>query len=146
MSPAEVAKNIGLFPPVITDFYRAMRFAAMRSEYGFGGGGVAGGRRPYCGNRRGARLPPKVTNSIYILGGAENEEVGAGELSDGGRPKHKETGRRFPLQASDRTRGTFEREIQKRVAPGTLIWADLRESYQWLLAGGLCVRKKANRY
>ena len=45
VSPAEVAANIGLFPPVITDFYRAMRFAAMRGEYGFGGSGVAGGAK-----------------------------------------------------------------------------------------------------
>ena len=90
------------------------------------------------------RITPN--NSIRILGGVEIEEAGTGELTDGGRAKHKETGRRFLLQVPDRTRGTSEREIQKRVAPGTLIWADLRESYQWLLAGGLCVRKKANRY
>ena len=72
--------------------------------------------------------------------------MGAGELSDGGRPKHKETGRRFPLQASDRTRGTFEREIQKRVAPGALIWPDLFKRYQWLLTGCFRVDEKANRF
>ena len=90
------------------------------------------------------RITPN--NSICILGGVEIEEAGTGELTDGGRPKHKETGRRFLLQVPDGTRGTFEHEIQKRVASGALIWTDLFKSYQWLLTGGLYVREKANHY
>ena len=85
-------------------------------------------------------------NSICVLEGVEIEEAGAGELTDGGRPTHRETGRRFLLRAPDRTRGTVGREIQRRVAPGALIWTDLFKSYQWLLAGGLCVHEKANHY
>lgn len=94
-------------------------------------------------DKKGRIIP---NNSICIFGGVEIEEAGAGEITDGGRPKHKETGRRLLLQVPDRTRGTLEREIQKRVAPGALIWADLRKSFQWLLTGGLCVHEKANRY
>ena len=60
MSPAQVAATLGLCPHVITDLYHSMRLAAMWGEYGFGRSGVAGGRRPYCGNRRGIRAPPKV--------------------------------------------------------------------------------------
>ena len=107
---------------------------------------LLGGRRPYCGNRRGVRVPPKVTNPICILGGVEIEEAGAGELTDGGRPERKETGRRFLLQAPNRTRGTSERAIQKRVAAGALIWTDLFKSYQWLLAGCCYVHEKANHF
>ena len=86
------------------------------------------------------------TNSICILGGVEIEEAGGGELTVGGRPKRKEAGRRFLFQAPDRTRGTFEREIQKRVAPRALIWTDLFTSYQWLLAGCFYVHEKANHF
>ena len=85
------------------------------------------------------------TNSICILGGVEIEEAGGGELTVGGRPKRKEAGRRFLLQAPDRTRGTFELEIQKRAAPGALFWADSLKSYEWLPTGRLYVREKAGR-
>ena len=85
------------------------------------------------------------TNSICILGGVEIEVAGGGKLTVGGRPKRKEAGRRFLLQAPDRTRGSFELEIQKRVAPGTLIWADSLKSYEWLPTGRLYVREKADR-
>ena len=67
------------------------------------------------------------TNSIRILGGVEIEEAGGGESTDGGRPKRKETGRRFLLQVPAVT----------RVAPGALIWTDSIERFEWLPAGGL---------
>ena len=60
MSPAQVAATLGLCPHVVTDLYHSMRLAATWREYGFGRSGVSGGRRPYCGDRRGARIPPKV--------------------------------------------------------------------------------------
>ena len=60
MSPAQVAATLGLCPRVITDLYRSMRLAPMWGECDFGRSGVAGGRRPYCGIRRGIRVPPKV--------------------------------------------------------------------------------------
>ena len=83
-------------------------------------------RRKY---NKGRGLP---TNSIRILGGVEIEEAGGGESTDGGRPKRKETGRRFLLQVPDIT----------RVAPGALIWTDSLKSYEWLPTGGLYVLEK----
>ena len=74
--------------------------------------------RPAESRKKGRVVP---TNSICILGGVEIEEAGGGELTVGGRPKRKEAGRLFLLQAPDRTRGAFELEIQKRVAPGAPI-------------------------
>ena len=60
MSPAQVAATLGLCPHVITDVCHSMRLAAMWGEYGFGRSGVAGGRRPYSGDRRGIGAPLKV--------------------------------------------------------------------------------------
>ena len=60
MAPAQVAATLGLRPRVITDVYHSTRLEAVWGEYGFGRSGVAGGRRPYSGDRRGIGGPLKV--------------------------------------------------------------------------------------
>ena len=150
MAPGQVVAATGLCPHAVTDIFHNLRIAAtgvaMDLDEGelLGGGGnivvideALASRRKY---NKGRVVP---TSKICIFGGVEIKPEEGGDAS-GGRPKYVETGRCFMVRIPDRTRETFEREIKKRVAPGTLVWTDSHKSYDWLPSEGLYAHQKVN--
>ena len=135
---------------LVRDTYHALRLGATGVAIDLQEGELLGGPgeivvvdEAYVSRRKYNKGRVAPTNKICIFGGVEIENA-PGETGEGGRPKRRETGRRFLAQIPNREKLTFEREIANRVAQGTLVWTDSHKSYDWLPRGGLYLHPKVN--